>query len=618
MMKSRQRVGFWTIALFLCLAVSAHGATRLQKKDDFLYKKAVEIPADLLVQSILLTPNPNEGEMIGQPARFQIVVKNGAKGLAPKSTIRLQCSIENSSTKLCPSELSGLLNLAELSAGEILTLQWPKSSRSLWVAGNYTLSVEVDPQNSVPESNERNNTKTFRFSVGKSRMSPIATDKKVGQTDLADKMHAKDQIGKKEQPAIPVINDRNTAIGKIQKIDTKPSPEVVTMEAAPMLERSKMIVTSPSEDDCRIYAKNAVDQFLQAEKNMCDFQGSGWQNDPQKHFDWCMTASPDQRKQESDNRKAALQGCGEFKRFDKPVYLGMPVDFCMYRRTETHSTTPIEGELYDYDFGWMCGEPAVAKSYCISQGYEKMVEFKVADNKSTHDTMPLGNAHKCDASILLSNCRGFDFISCRKPVGDTLKITIKPQSQGATAAAVQEINVSFESTASACQAYAEESVRQYHQATSSWCTLGKVFDPAAWHGDLTLHYNWCLTATPGQRQVEIDNRNARLSECDKTERKRFDKPVYNGIRVDTFLNFREKYKGEPDVPQRAADAFCHLMGYEKAIREWFLYNTTFSTESLERTIHMGDDFHECNTDWPYFNDKCEAFSHITCERPSVP
>jgi hypothetical protein len=429
---------------------------------------------------------------------------------------------------------------------------------------------------------------------------------------------AKNQRSKGLQPAIPGGRQEKSDTGNSLKFKAAPSLPIVLNASSEPAAKMKMT----DEAICREYAQEGVDQFLQAENNMCGFQGGGWQNDYDAHYNWCLSASQDQRKQESENRKSALTSCGEIKRFDNPRYLGLPADFCMYRRTETHSSTPIEGELYDYDFGWTCGVPEVAQSYCISQGYEEMVEFTVADDKASENTMPLGNYHRCDATIPLSNCRGFDYIVCRKPVLDKAISGIKPKTSntGAQAAIVSEQNdfVSFETTETVCQDYAETAVRQYHQATNSYCNLSIAFEAGRWHGDVKVHHDWCLTASPEQRQAEMAKRQERLAVCAQTERKRFEKPEFNGKRVDTFVDFRKQNRGEQEVPQRAANLFCQEMGYEKAIREWFQYNTTFATESLDNTIHMGEGHPECNTDWPSFNKKCEGFNHITCERPEQP
>jgi hypothetical protein len=619
MMKKIQRTGFWGLAFFLCLAVSANGEMRmpLKKADEVLSKKAAKVLPDLIVQEIQLSGLPKEGEVICAPSFFRIMVKNTTAGLAQGSKIRLQCNLKNSRQKQCPGELSGFLNIPDLSGGKSVTLQWPKPSRSQWIAGDYTLTVEIDHQNIVQESNEKNNKQTFRFSIAKSQAIPPKRDNSAGLPNMPIQMRqAENQRGKNVQPSIPDARYENSDTGNSPKFKAERSLPIVlnaSSEPAPKMEMS-------DEAICRDYAQEAVDQFLQAENNMCGFQGGGWQNDYDKHFDWCMSASQDQRKQESKNRKSALTSCGEIKRFDNPRYLGLLADFCMYRRTETHSSTPIEGELYDYDFGWTCGVPEVAQSYCISQGYAEMVEFKVADDKASENTMPLGNHHRCDATIPLSNCRGFDYIVCRKPVSDKPMLKMKSKTLSAQSAKVAEKKdfISFETTEAICQDYAETAVRQYHQATNSYCNLSIAFEAGSWHGDVKVHHDWCLTASPGQRQAETAKRQERLAVCAQTERKRFEKPMFNGKRADTFVNFRKPNIGEPEVPQRAADLFCQEMGYEKAIHEWFQYNTTFSTESLNNTIHMGEGHPECNTDWPSFNDKCEGFNHITCERTAQP
>ena len=615
MMKRIFRTGVLGITLVLCMAVSANGEMRVQKENDVIFKKPVKLIPDLIVEQIRLSAKPKEGETMGAPAFFSIVIKNTSAGLARESTIRLQCTLENSRLQQCPGELTGVLSVPVISGEKSLTLQWPKPSRSLWVAGDYTLSVEVDYQNKVQETNEKNNKQTYRFSIAKSQATLLKPHNETGISDLPIKMgQAKDQRGKDAQIAIPGSHQENFTAGNRLKFEEKSSLPIMLNTSPETALKAKIA----EEAVCREYAQEAVDQYAQSETNLCGFQGSGWDNDFSKHYNWCISASQDQRNQESENRKKALKTCGEIKRFDNPRYLGLLADFCMYRRTETHSSTPIEGELYDYDFGWTCGVPEVAESYCISQGYDEMVEFMVADDKASENTMPLGNHHRCEARIPLSNCRGFDYIICRKPVAGEPIAKLKAIPQGVLAGN-QPSMVSLETVEAVCQDYAETAVQQYHDVNNSWCSLTYAFEPGRWHGNVKVHYDWCLTASPSQRQAENEERLRRLGVCAEKERQRFYSPMFNGKRVDINVNFHKKYDaGEPDVPQRAADLFCQEMGYETAIPEWSKYNNTFSTESLDNTIHMGEGHPECNTDWPSFNDKCEAFSHITCERPAQP
>ena len=389
-------------------------------------------------------------------------------------------------------------------------------------------------------------------------------------------------------------------------------------------------------NDCGIYAQEALWQFAQVEKNMCNLSGSGWHNDRDQHFNWCMNASPADRINESTNRKKALENCGDIKLFAHPLYMNMVLDFCMYRRPETYSSTSIEGEIYDYDFGWDCGNKNVTDSYCISRGYNKTVNFKISASPSSVDTIPIGNTHICDATIAKANCRGFDHIICRKWNGSTSEVphqAMATQSRNASLKNKEMLHkksVTVVSPEAACKQYAQTSVEQFHQANASWCTVGKAFEPWRWHGNITKHYEWCLTASPAQRLSEIAKRDGILQECEQWQRTFFDKPSLCGIRVDIYLNSRKGNQLESNVPQRAADAFCRRQGYEKAVKEWSLYNSSYKPEHLKETIHLGDDdnnnncnLHEinglagCNI-YPSIRDDCTAFNHIICEKPASP
>ncbi|MBN1142043.1 MAG: hypothetical protein JXB25_09680 [Deltaproteobacteria bacterium] len=623
-MKRIQKMVFWGLALTLFSAVYANGEIPfpLKQKDAAgTQKKAVEILPDLIVQKVQLSGFPKEGENIGAPVFFRIMVKNASVSMARGSGIRVQCGLNNSQQKQCPKELNGFLNIPDLPGGKTVFLEWPKSASGRWVAGEYSVTVEADYQNRVQESNEKNNQQTLRFNIEKSQARPLGAGHNGGSPHVSvSPKSGENQFGHNLQPSIPISINEHSPTGVRAKSEAKPGFSIVPQVSSRPGQKMKI----SDEAICRNYAQDAVNQFIQAENNRCGFQGGRWHNDFDKHFNWCLSATQDKRKMESGNRRAALISCGEIKRFDNPRYLGLLADFCMYRETRTYHSTPIEGEVYDYDFGSTCGVAEVARSYCISQGYEKEVEFKVADHKAQENTMPLGNHHHCDATIARSNCRGFDYIICRKPVLDEnmLKKTAQKSDQTQMVLKAKGIKkkdfASLETKEGMCQDYAQTAVQQYHQATNSFCNLSIAFEAGRWHGNFKIHYNWCLTASPDQIQAEVAKRRERLTVCAQTERKRYEKPMFNGKRVDTFVNFREGNRGEPEVPQRAADLFCQEMEYEKAISEWAKYNSTFATESLNNTIHMGAGHPECNTGWPSFNKKCEGFNHITCERPAQP
>ena len=625
-MKKLRKLSILAFALILGMAFSANSDMRIQKKDNLVSKNKMAALPDLVIQNIKLSGTPKQGDTMGSPAFVSILINNASRGPSQATTLKLQCRLKSQKLTLPPKERNSVLAVPALLGGKSAAVLWPKPSSSLWIAGDYTLTAVVDDQNKIPESNEKNNTQTYRFSIAASQVRAPVPENAVGLPKIQARTgDTKDQREKNLQPALPVARREADTNTNRLKFKSKPSlPIVLNASPEPGIKVTpsdpSLNVTISEEALCREYAREAVDQYHQAETNMCGFQGGAWHNDFDTHYDWCLSAGKDQRKQESDNRKKALKDCGEIKRFDNPRYLGLLADFCLHRRVEIYSSTPIEGEVYNYDFGWTCGVPEVAESYCLSQGYDEMVEFKVADNKASENTMPLGNRHRCDASVSRSNCRGFDYIICRRPVPveGAGQITAKPLVPGVIPGLQQTMPV-FETKEAFCREYAETAVQQYHEINNNWCSLSYLFEPWRWHGNMKEHYDWCLTATPEQQQAENDERLKRMDLCAERERKRFYKPMYNGKRVDIHVNFQEKYgAGEPDVPQRAADLFCQEMGYEKAIPEWLQYYNTFSTENLDNTIHLGEGHPECNTDWPSFNDKCEAFSYITCERPAQP
>ncbi len=451
--------------------------------------------------------------------------------------------------------------------------------------------------------------------------------------------------------------------------------------------------------DCRVYAKEAVEQFEQSEANGCKYTGSRWQADRDQHFGWCMSAGAGQPQEEKEERDKALQICKKDKRFDLPKYMGLSVDFCMYRRTETYNEVKVDPGPYspapvsfDYDFGWSgnnepCGGASVVESFCLSQGYAEVVDYKVAGANSSVDTMPLGNAHKCDATIDYSNCRGFDFITCRNKISDKDNTLLSPtvalssgdlkktaairqgQKSSVSVKTKAEICNSYAETAiqqsyqadtigcevsgdawnkdlqghidwcmsantsqletetsarqdklqkcGSCRSYAEESVRQYHQANSHWCTVGTkhLFHPSVWHGDVETHYNWCMSESSNAPQAELEKRDAVLDECSKFHRIYFDKPTYNGFRVDTRFT-----KSTGDI-KKSADAFCAYKGYAGAVNDWQGYAPQLnSVEEQDKSIYIGNGMH-CSHDPEDImgsgDGECRALNHIICEKIAV-
>jgi hypothetical protein len=61
----------------------------------------------------------------------------------------------------------------------------------------------------------------------------------------------------------------------------------------------------------------------------------------------------------------------------------------------------------------------------------------------------------------------------------------------------------------ACQAYAEEAVKQQKANQAKNCGL----KGGAWSGDYATHFSWCLKATAGQRTSENNARNQQLAGC---------------------------------------------------------------------------------------------------------
>ena len=106
---------------------------------------------------------PNPGDTVGVNGVYKISIKNIGKATANSAIIRY--SGMSLGGPAAPAALSGILTCPPLLPGRTSMLAWPPISTEKWWAGKYRLRVELDTPNSIPESNESNNTKTLDFMV---------------------------------------------------------------------------------------------------------------------------------------------------------------------------------------------------------------------------------------------------------------------------------------------------------------------------------------------------------------------------------------------------------------------------------------------------------------------
>jgi hypothetical protein len=65
-------------------------------------------------------------------------------------------------------------------------------------------------------------------------------------------------------------------------------------------------------ENCSSYATRAVRQNEAALTLNCGFTGGGWQSDFNNHYNWCLTASPEQINKEDWIRRSKLRSCMVF------------------------------------------------------------------------------------------------------------------------------------------------------------------------------------------------------------------------------------------------------------------------------------------------------------------
>lgn len=134
---------------------------------------------DLIVEKITVSNPVREGDKVGAQSIFSITVKNIGKGSTDAADIKM--TLTASSGGPAPAAMSGISRCPALQPGQAIGFAWPGYDNATWPAGQYTLTVEADSSQVVPEDNENNNKKSFDFAV----LAPLAgTQAKKGPGSL--------------------------------------------------------------------------------------------------------------------------------------------------------------------------------------------------------------------------------------------------------------------------------------------------------------------------------------------------------------------------------------------------------------------------------------------------
>lgn len=218
--------------------------------------------------------------------------------------------------------------------------------------------------------------------------------------------------------------------------------------------------TSDREDICRDYAVRAVQQNDENMRLRCNFTGPAWQSNRNGHFDWCMTASRADREREDRNRAQKLNECRTNGGGGGGGGGGGREDEC-----RDYAEEAIAQARENTDLG--CGFSGARWSARYAEHFNWCLS-------ATRDQV---RAERTARARDLRSCRG--------------------GSDGGG------------DRSEACRDYAEEAVAQIAESRRRSCR----FSGPRWEGGYNVHYSWCMSARPAQRDAEKQARTQDLRRC---------------------------------------------------------------------------------------------------------
>ncbi|MBM3245227.1 MAG: hypothetical protein FJZ15_05485 [Candidatus Omnitrophica bacterium] len=115
---------------------------------------------DLTVNSIVFSPQPKAGELIGT---ITITISNIGKNDAGENILNFECVAsdceKDSDCQAISDALTGTLAVPSIKKNEILELTWVRAKEVRWVTGNYLVAAIIDGEGKIEESDETNNKK---------------------------------------------------------------------------------------------------------------------------------------------------------------------------------------------------------------------------------------------------------------------------------------------------------------------------------------------------------------------------------------------------------------------------------------------------------------------------
>lgn len=149
-----------------------------------------------------------------------------------------------------------------------------------------------------------------------------------------------------------------------------------------------------------------------------------------------------------------------------------------------------------------------------------------------------------------------------------------------------------------CNNYSNNAVAQQGANVSKGCG----FSGPRWQANYEAHFAWCMNASTPQINGERNARNAQLAACSgggsgATTYKTFKNPKINNLRLDWCRVWASQCR------KPAADQFCELKGYDKAI-SW----------NQDQNIGLGSTTKVIGTGQICNGPDCDGFKKIRCKK----
>lgn len=284
--------------------------------------------------------------------------------------------------------------------------------------------------------------------------------------------------------------------------------------------------TASDRTACQDYANTAVAQNERNRRRGCGLSGPRWLSDADAQFNWCIAATPQQRKAEADARSAELAACrssapsGEREARCRD-YASHAVDQnAENERRGCSLSGPHWMPEFSANFDW-CMNADWKERRAEDAARQKELQSCRASQGSGADLRALCADY---ASQALAKARQNRRFGCGfSGPGVRWVVSYTDHYRWCLAASAEERQaqaIARERRASrcaqkpvvqvlACRAYAHQAIAAQRENIAKACGL----TGPRWQPDYDNHFLWCLNTTSGLRTMETRTRMEAISRC---------------------------------------------------------------------------------------------------------